>query len=88
MFLTNSGDVFGCGEGEHGQLGLGYCSLIEYRPLKVRFKDLHELDEMTDVACGAYHTLFVTKHHAVYSTGLNNVGQLGLSTDDPKMYVP
>jgi alpha-tubulin suppressor-like RCC1 family protein len=88
MFLTNSGDVYACGEGEHGQLGLGYCSLTEYRPLRVRFKDLHELDEIIDVACGAYHTLFATKHHSVYSTGLNNLGQLGQSTDDPKMFVP
>lgn len=63
MFLTNDGEVYGCGEGEHGQLGLGYCSLIEYRPIKIRFKELIEIDYITDVACGNYHTLFVSKHH-------------------------
>ena len=62
--------------------------MIEYRPLKVRFKDLHELDYITDVACGAYHTLFATKHHSVYATGLNNQGQLGIQSDEPKSLTP
>ena len=88
MFLTNNGDVYGCGEGEHGQLGIGQCSLIEYRPLKLRFKDLHEIDYVTDVACGAFHTLFLTKHHSVYATGLNNIGQIGIASEETKIQIP
>ena len=30
----------------------------------------------------------MTKHHSVYSTGLNNVGQLGIMNDDAKVFVP
>ena len=41
-FLTEHGDVFACGENQKGQLGLGYNSPKEYRPLRVRIKDLRE----------------------------------------------
>jgi len=59
-FLTEHGEVFSCGSGEFGQLGLGYVSYKEYRPVRVRIKELEEGDQIVQVACGAFHTCFLS----------------------------
>ena len=73
-FLTSDGHVFACGEGEYGQLGLGYVTMKEYRPMRVRIKDVKPGDYVTKVACGAHHTAFLTRFKSVYTTGANNLG--------------
>ena len=73
-FLTEQGDVYACGEGEKGQLGLGYISMKEYRPLKLKFKYLKKNDYIAQVSCGSYHTLFLTDKQEVFATGLNDFG--------------
>ena len=39
-FLTSDGHCFGCGEGEYGQLGVGYVTLKEYRPMRAKIKNI------------------------------------------------
>ena len=60
-FLTADGHVFGCGESEYGQLGLGYVSLKEYRPMRAKFRDMAPGDYVQKIACGAHHTLYLTR---------------------------
>ena len=49
VYLTAEGEVLANGEGEYGQLGLGYVSLREFRPLTVKFKSLQEGDYITKI---------------------------------------
>ncbi|GAV76847.1 RCC1 domain-containing protein, partial [Cephalotus follicularis] len=61
------------GNGDHGRLGLGSLE-SQWRP--VFCSALHNL---TAIACGGAHTLFLSENGRVYATGLNDFGQLGLS---------
>ena len=63
-------------------MGLGYTPVSEYRPTKLTFKDLAKGDYVTQIACGAFHTCFLTRFKQVYSTGLNDLGQLGIELDE------
>lgn len=74
-FLTEENDVFTCGRGEKGQLGLGYITTREFRPLKVKkIQDFSSSDVIKSVVCGAYHTVLITQMRKVYSFGLNLEG--------------
>ena len=63
--------VYICGAGEAGQLGLGR------KDSQLVLKRVHLEAEVTAVAPGYAHTLFLTSSGSVYSTGSNASGQLG-----------
>lgn len=63
-----------CGSNETGQLGLGHQD-SELVPKRVSTEG-----EITAVAAGLVHTLFLTTAGTVYSTGCNTSGQLGLGS--------
>lgn len=73
MVLTVSGDVWAFGSNKFGQLGVG-----DQRD-RLRPTLLTALVEkrVTDVECGAQHTLFLTKQDRVYSVGAGSFGALG-----------
>ena len=71
-FVSRTGEVYTSGSGEVGQLGLGSKISREYYPKRVAITDA-----VMDVACGAFHTLFLTQRGHLYSTGGNSFGQLG-----------
>ena len=87
-FLTADGHVFGCGEAEYGQLGVGYVSVKEYRPARAKFRDLDPGDYVIKVACGAHHTAYLTRFKQVYATGANNLGQLGIDSLESQVNSP
>ena len=73
LFQNNKGEIFGCGNNQYGQCGLGHFkdpqitpSLINAPPNIVHF------------VCGSYHNLFLDSEGNVFSVGQNNFGQLGL----------
>lgn len=75
-FLTDMGDAYSCGANSKGQLGIGFMTDKEFRTIIIRLRD--NFEPITQVECGTYHTCFLTKSGKVFSTGLNDEGQLGL----------
>jgi regulator of chromosome condensation len=76
--LHNDGSVSGWGINGFGQLGRGDNTTHE-RPVKCKGFP----DNILDIACGAQHTLVLTKEGHVYSFGRNAYGQLGHGEDQP-----
>jgi len=74
LFLTETGEVWGCGSNDEGQLGLDSQenSLI---PQPVRELKGHRIIQ---VAAGYKHSLFLTDKGLVFTCGRNSMGQLGL----------
>jgi alpha-tubulin suppressor-like RCC1 family protein len=73
------GEVYMCGNGEQGQLGLGISTLKEYKPLKVKLSDENGKTAMLSpkfkqVVCGAFHSGFLTENGVIYVTGDNSEG--------------
>ena len=60
-FLTSDGHCFASGDGEYGQLGIGYVALKEYRPMRAKLTNVKGGDYIIQIACGAYHTLYLTR---------------------------
>jgi alpha-tubulin suppressor-like RCC1 family protein len=71
-FLLNSqGQVFGFGDNDHGQLGLG--------DIKSRnTPTLIDLPEVVAISAWSSHSLFLDSQGQVFGSGANGFGQLGL----------
>lgn len=71
---SNVGEVFVCGTGDCGQLGLGDEISEKLRPAVLSFFDSLEI---IDVVAGGLHSLVLSKSGEVYSWGCNDDGALG-----------
>lgn len=83
MILTSNQGLLACGSNDYGQLGLSNRRLGKrvFEPAKV------ELPQVLSVACGTYHSLFLTVE-GVFGCGRNNEGQLGAGDDGFIAYLP
>lgn len=72
LFLTDKGHVFACGSSNHGQLGLK-SKKNRFVPTLV-FSLTNKL--ISKIAAGWRHSIVLTDSHDVYTTGLNQFGQL------------
>lgn len=74
MVLTDDGQVFSFGQGEHGKLGHG--TLTETRQPKL----IEALKDVTvgHVCCGAYFSVVISTEGRVFSFGKNDQGQCGI----------
>lgn len=70
-FITKDWQLFSCGDGSKGQLGLGECDAI-FNPVKVR-------DNVVKVACGDTHSMILTSEGQLLVTGSNDKYQLGIT---------
>lgn len=73
--LTSLGALHVTGSNSHGQLGVADSSR---RSAWTHVADLKSM-RICQVACGEKHTVVLSAHGAVYATGANGSGQLGLS---------
>lgn len=82
MAVTATGSVYAWGSGEQGQLGRRILErhkrATALRPTNVTPRSGRSGVVVERIACGAYHTLFLTRDGQVFVSGLNNHGQLGL----------
>uniref|UniRef100_A0A1D1XJ62 Putative E3 ubiquitin-protein ligase HERC3 n=1 Tax=Anthurium amnicola TaxID=1678845 RepID=A0A1D1XJ62_9ARAE len=82
-FVTDTGDLFTCGDGSFGQLGHGDCQSC-FSPKEVTFfGSMHVMQ----IACGLRHSLALIKgpsRDIVFGFGSGKHGQLGPSADGIK----
>ena len=85
LLISESGKLYTFGENENGKLGLSESQLSDTsRPQPVATKDGY----FTAVACGAGHTIALTKDGKVFSFGDGSRGQLGQGTRAQELREP
>lgn len=89
--VSSFGDVYTWGWNTNGQLGLPKVAKHTFEkvfishqqvftsPRIIELEDDHE--SVKEVYCGGKHTILKTDGNRLFATGLNNYGQLGLSSD-------
>ncbi|RYG50902.1 hypothetical protein EON67_04435, partial [archaeon] len=84
LFLTQAGELYACGDGACGQLGLGRARTAVLTPERVAFpNDDDDDDDATQrtricaVSAGFAHALALDEASRTWAWGLNNKGQLG-----------
>ena len=56
--------------------------------MRAKIKNLGAGDYVTSIACGAYHTLYLTRFRQVFAAGANNLGQLGVDSLETQLNSP
>ena len=80
LFLSSNNNLYVCGHGYCGQLGLGNDKNIN-SPLIV----LSLLNKkIIEIAAGWSHSLVLTSEGSIYSTGCNKYGELGIGKNNNK----
>jgi len=87
IFLTNDGEVYGCGVNDLGQLGLGD-SIIQTSSPTLLDPSYFNSSTIYAIACGANCTMFITNDGKVYGCGINTSGQLGLGHTTSPILTP
>ncbi|KAL8044827.1 hypothetical protein ABFX02_08G071600 [Erythranthe guttata] len=72
--LTDDGEVYGWGRGEHGRLGFGDDKSSKMVPQRVQ---LLVGEEIVQVSCGGTHSVALTRDGRIYSFGRGDHGRLG-----------
>ncbi|KAG6392632.1 hypothetical protein SASPL_146856 [Salvia splendens] len=72
--LTDDGEVYGWGRGEHGRLGFGDDKSSKMVPQRVQ---LQVAGETVQVSCGGTHSVALTRDGRMYSFGRGDHGRLG-----------
>ena len=78
MFLTDNGDVYGVGSNGYYQLGYSSSTSNQSTPRHLSwFREGGNNITISQIACGFYHTMFLTNDGDVYGVGSNGSYQLG-----------
>ena len=85
LFLTTAGTVYATGSNLYGYLGLGLMTGTNV-PTLIPPSSFNNAT-IVAVSAGFFHSLFLTSAGAVYATGYNSAGQLGLG-DNTTRIVP
>jgi len=76
LFLDVLGNVWSCGRGKSGQLGLGSDMRLDAVDTPKRIELPNDV-RVTQIECGALHSVLRSSHSRVFSFGCNMWGQLG-----------
>ena len=83
LVVGTNGQVYGWGDNEFGQLGLGRLldgNVDNYVSQPALLQDLID-KKILMTACGRSHSLFLTVLGQVYTAGFNEFGQLGVKSE-------
>ena len=72
LFVKNDGSLWAMGENNYGQLGNGNSSGTSSNP-----KPINVASNVTAVAAGVYHSLYIKNDGTLWAMGYNYAGQLG-----------
>jgi alpha-tubulin suppressor-like RCC1 family protein len=88
VFITTAGRLWGAGDNDYGQLGLGHTQKQgEFAPIPLPAFGADE--RIAHLACGADHTVFITTAGRLWGAGDNHQGQLGLGdTQAQREFIP
>ena len=84
LALTKGGQLYGWGDNQFGQLGIGP-SVGKTVMVPTPVDCLTSLP-LRFISCGAHHSLVVSHSGAVYAWGKNNKGQLGLGDTSDRIF--
>ena len=80
MFLANNGSIYGIGNNQDGQLGLGYTTqgTDEIDKYVKTIKKITYFDNINikDIVCGNNESFFLTNNGKVYCCGNNGMGEI------------
>ena len=79
VILKTDGSVWACGDNYYGQLGVGSTSSTKTIFTQATTNINNDVKE---IACGDYHTAILKNDGSVWCCGLNDDGQLGISSYD------
>ena len=85
IFLDSTGKVYSCGINNFGQLGQNNTTQLNVPTLIQYFVTNNII--ITNIWCGAYHSIFIDSTGKLYSCGYNVWGQLGHSHIN-NVYIP
>lgn len=80
MVLTKSGNMYGCGSNEYGQLGLG--DTTENMITTWTLIPFRQEERVNNIVLGGYHSMMLTETGKVYGAGSNEDGQLSMEDAD------
>lgn len=78
LFLKSDQTVWGCGLNYYSQMGTEATEISSFSTIT----QLTGIEDVVDMKAGPYHSLFLKNDGTVWSCGLNDVGQLGVSTEE------
>jgi alpha-tubulin suppressor-like RCC1 family protein len=81
VVLTNTGNVFACGNNTYGQLGMNNTTNLSILTPMVLNNLTANNDKVISIACGISHTVVLTVSGNLYACGRNTTGQLGLNNN-------
>ncbi|CAM4906816.1 unnamed protein product [Rotaria socialis] len=88
IIITESGRVFGFGDNDSGQLGLGHTTSTN-EISTVKTLDFTKIEEKVILAaCGRESSLLATNHGALYAFGSNRRHQLGIGLKEARLIYP
>jgi alpha-tubulin suppressor-like RCC1 family protein len=83
LFLKSDGSLWAMGNNNFGQLGDGTADNDNYN---TNFPEQIVASNVTAIAAGGYHSLFLKSDGSLWAMGNNNFGQLGDGTTDNDNY--